>query len=241
MHPPIPTLRSGSSDRSRSRVSTLAVTMLGSTALVAPTQACMVIEPDASADVSIDLTSGPDQLVRLNVFEERDEEGTVIDRDCYASVQIPLSSFPSISNRLDTRAIAAAIQESAAALGATSCDVTVSYEDPRNDLEMAEECVTATFGFSSSDFWNESAEASCWTDEELAEIEQWREALAAEEAAREAADADAFAAAEDEIRTEEALEEWGESLDDDAALAASEDVVRASDAEPEIEVLWAGP
>ena len=76
----------------------------------------------------------------------------------------------------------------------------------------------ARFGFSSSDSWTEEAESSCWSDEILVLLEEAERTREIREA-RDAAEADAFAAAED------GSEEWGESLDAEAAFAVSAEVL----------------
>ena len=213
----------------------LAATLIGSTALASNGDACVIAEPDASALVSIEVAPGVDDEIEIVVYEERDAEGRVVGSDCYANISVALSAFPSISNRLATHTVARAIQESAAALGAETCDVRIWYEDTEDQLSLGEECVTAKFGFSSSDHWTSESERSCWTDEALADIEAWEREREAQEAL-DAEQADAFAAAEDGI------EEWGESLDEEAAAAASEEVTLSS-VEPnasEDEFLWAG-
>lgn len=104
----------------------------------------------------------------------------------------------------------------AAHAAAESRGVTISDDDPEDDLSLAEECVTARFGFSSSDYWTQESESSCWSDEMLLRLEEAERSRQIREA-RDAADA--FAAAED------GLEEWGASLDAEAAFAASEEVL----------------
>ncbi|MGB0619575.1 MAG: hypothetical protein ACPGVZ_08880, partial [Myxococcota bacterium] len=138
----------------------LAVTLIGSTATAPDADACRDLGPDATAQVSLALSSDVDPTIGIAVFETRDEEGNVTNRECHANVRIPIDAFPSVSNRIDTNAIARAIQESAAALEAESCGVTISYDDPEDDLSLAEECVTARFGFSPSDYWTQEAESS---------------------------------------------------------------------------------
>lgn len=219
----------------------LAVTLLGSTALASPGDACMAIEPDASASVSIEIAPGVEDEIRIVVFENRDENGRLVSSDCYANVSVELSAFPSISNRLDTHGVARAIRENAVAIGAETCHVSVWYEDAGDELSLGEECVTAKFGFSASDYWTSESERSCWSAEDLAELEAWEREREAEEA-RDAAEADAFAAAEDGIGEPIDLEEWGESLDEDAAVAASEEVARTSAKleSTDTELFWAG-
>ena len=196
----------------------LAVTLIGSTATAPGADACRDLGPDATAQVSLALTSDADPIIGIAVFETRDEEGNITNRECHANVRIPIDAFPSVSNRIDTNAIARAIQESAAAFEAESCGVTIAYDDPEDDLSLAEECVTARFGFSSSDYWTQESESSCWSDETLLRFEEAERSRQIREA-RDATEADAFAAAED------GLEEWGESLDAEAAFAASEEVL----------------
>ncbi len=241
-HPPIPAkdLRPAPPDRAARTGAALVVTLLGSTALATPGDACM-IEPDASASVSIEIAPGVEDEIQVLLYESRDEHGRLVGSECYANVMVELSAFPSISNRLDTYGVARAIRESAFAIGAQTCDVSVLYEDPRDELELGEECVTATFGFSSSDYWTSESERSCWSPEEVAQMEAWEREREAREA-RDAAEADAFAAAEDGIDEAFELDDWGESLDEEAARAASEAFSRAN-ADPEAaedDLLWAG-
>ena len=212
MRPPKSTLVP--SDRSTRTGLALAVSLIGGAAAAPVAQACPYIE----------ISAGVDPAIGIAVYETRDENGEVTGSNCYATVEIPVSAFPSVSNRLDTNAIARAIQESASVLGATSCDVTIAYDDPNDDLSLAEECVTASFGFSPSTFWTERSEQSCWSDEDIAAIEAW-ERERSEREAREAAEADAFAAAEDGIEGAAEVEEWGENLDEEVAFAASEEVL----------------
>jgi hypothetical protein len=217
----------------------LAATLLGSTGLAAPGEACPAIEPDASASVSIEIAPGVEDEIQIVFFEDRDETGRVVGSNCYANVSVELSAFPSISNRLDTHGVARAIRESAAALGAATCEVSVWYEDTDDELTLGEECVTAEFGFSSSSLRTIRSEESCWSAEDLARMEEWAREREAEDA-RSAAEADAFAAAEDGIEAPGGHEEWGESLDEEAILAASEDVAQSTPVSSDRELFWAG-
>ena len=90
----------------------LAVTILGSTGLAVSSEAeaCPALVPDDRAALSISLGDGSASDFMIDVFERRDEEGDLLGRDCYANVVIPLSAFPSASNRLDTGAIARSMQ-----------------------------------------------------------------------------------------------------------------------------------
>jgi len=184
-------------------------------------EACPALVPDDRAALSISLGDGSASDFMIDVFERRDEEGDLLRRDCYANVVIPLSAFPSASNRLDTGAIARSMQESASALGVERCDVQVLYEDPERTLPVGERCVTASFGFSQDAVWSTEAEARCWSDEE---IERWEEIER-----QEAAEADAWAL---EQEAHAPAEEWGEEYDDAVALEASEAVVLASAGRP---------
>lgn len=217
----------------------LAATLLGSTALAAPGEACPVIEPDASASVSIEIAPGVEDAIEIIVFEGRDEEGRIVGSSCYANVSVELSAFPSISSRLDTHGVARAIRESAAALGVDTCEVSVWYEDADDALGLGEECVTAEFGFSSSSLRTIRSEESCWSAEDLARMEEWAREREAEDA-RSAAEADAFAATEDGIEPPDGPEEWGEALDEEAVFAASEEVTRSEPVPSEGELFWAG-
>lgn len=217
--PPSPT----TPERSTRPGVAFAATLLGSTGLAAPGDACPAIEPDASAAVSIEIAPGVEDEIRIVVFEDRDEHGRLTDSNCYANVSVELSAFPSISSRLDTHGVARAIRESAAALGADTCEVSVWFEDDADDLRIGEQCVTAEFGFSSSSLRTIRSEESCWSAEDLAQMEKWTREREAEDA-RSAAEADAFARAEEGTEPADGLEEWGESLDEEAILAASADV-----------------
>ena len=217
----------------------LAATLLGSTGLAAPGEACPAIEPDATASVSIEVAPGVEDEIRIVVFEDRDENGRLTGSNCYANVSVELSAFPSISNRLDTHGVARAIRESAAALGVATCEVSIWYEDAEDALHLGEECVTAEFGFSSSSTRTLRSEESCWSAEDLARMEEWAREREAEDA-RSAAEADAFAAAEEGIEPADELEEWGESLDEEAILAASEEVAQSTPVAAEGELYWAG-
>jgi len=216
MRPPNSDLARSPRDRKRAA---LVVTLLGTTGLATPALGCMEIDPDDSAAVSIELGPGTSQDFSVDVFDSRDEEGNVVGRNCYASVAIPLAAFPSVSHRLDTAAVARAIQESAAALGVESCDVSVYYDDPEQELTMGERCVRGTYGFSENDFWSRTGEEHCWSDEDIA---QWQELER-----QAAAQADAYAAEQEAIAAA-FEEEWGEEYDDAVAVLTSEDLTLRS-------------
>lgn len=214
-------MRPPTSDVPRSRAEraqlALAVTLLGTTGFAAESATCMFSPPpDDSATVSIELGSGASQDFTVDVFERRDEEGQVVERSCYATVAMPLSAFPSVSNRLDTGAVARAIQESAVALGVETCDVTVYYDDPEEVLGLGERCVQATYGFAPSNSWLTSSEHHCWSDEEIAE---WQEMERLAEA-----EADAWAAQQEAL---EQADELGEEFDD-ALTAGAYDMLASN-------------
>ena len=225
---PEPTGEAGPTQRLRRSRLALAATLLGTTGLAGTSVACPVAIPDETAAVSIDLAPGVAHDFTVDVFERRNEEGELVGRACYANLMVPLSAFPSVSNRLDTAAVARTIQESAAALGVEACEVTIYYEDPKEELTLRERCVDATFGFSDDDFWTTESESSCFTAEEIAQYEEWER----EWERAQAAEADAYAAAEDGVADVEVVEEvaegeWGEATDDDAVQAVSDEVVGA--------------
>ena len=136
MHPPTNAPSPTPPERTTRSGVAAAATLLGSTGLAAPGHACPAIEPDASASVSIEIAPGVEDEIRIAVFEDRDQHSRLTDSKCYANVSVELSAFASISSRLDTHGVARAIRESAAALGADTCEVSVWYEDDADDRRI---------------------------------------------------------------------------------------------------------
>lgn len=176
----------------KSYLACLAGVISGATAFsaIAPLSiACGFSAPDQSTEVQMPLGPGIEAAIQVSIYEMKTEENPNAKSDCYAYVSMPLSAFPSTSNRYGTSEAASAIREKLDAWELGECSITVYYEnDTGVDFAGHELCVQGEFGFEKGSFWSTESESFCW---DPAQAEQWiAEAQAQEEAAAEAARAD---------------------------------------------------
>lgn len=146
--------------------------------------ACMLFAPDKSAEVSLSLAPGVDAAIQLSFFENEGAGDAKSKPTCDANAFLPLSAFPSTSNRFDTSDIAAAIRGQVDAWELSECFITLYYEnDTKVDLARHELCVQSTFAFEKGSFWSTDSESYCW---DPAESERIQNLIAEEEAEVEA-------------------------------------------------------
>ena len=153
----------------RSFMAVAAAAALG-TASAAQAFGCGYAPPDGSAAIPLELAPGKTTNIEVSFYK-----GGTSERDqgeCFAWVAMPLSAFPSTSNRLGTPAIAAAIREQVEEWGFTECRISLSYE---NDTKVAfashELCVQNEYGFDKGSFWSLGSENYCWDPADYEEIE----------------------------------------------------------------------
>ncbi len=157
----------------------LAVSLgLGLAALLpTPARGCPYVEP--TAQIAIDLGGG--QIAMLRIFVESPEEvawrtsqaeSARMSQDpapnCAATIDVPLSAFP--TSRLASRPadMARSIHETLKALDVRTCEVSVFYENDTNEeIAQHELCLSETFAFGARKYWSLSHETYCWEPEDF--------------------------------------------------------------------------
>lgn len=124
--------------------------------------------------ISIEVTPGYAALLEIWVetSSESTSDGTAdmtIDTTtatgarCTASIEVPLSKFP--SSRLATRPVdvARSMRDVMQKLGGGICEIAVIYEnDTGEETPSHELCVAETFEFGARKHWSMSSETFCW-------------------------------------------------------------------------------
>ncbi len=125
--------------------------------------ACFSIPPDKSVEVKFPLGAGVEAAVQISFFEKNDPKDLNAKGTCSANAYLPLSAFPSTSNRYGINEIASAIREQVDAWELSECYVTLYFENDTNvDLAEHELCTQGTFAFEEGSFWSSESESYCW-------------------------------------------------------------------------------
>ena len=137
--------------------------------------ACIAVDGEETI-VMLDFGRGKSApiMVRLVDYEamEIPEEDRPEDA-CHAWLQTELSNFPSVESRYGTGRIADTIAEAVGEWDASSCTVSVMYEnDVGAEFAAHELCRTSRYGFEDGRVRSLASEAYCWEPAPEVPLEQ---------------------------------------------------------------------
>jgi len=117
--------------------------------------------PAATEQISLALSSSAHALVDVWVLD-----GEPGEKRCFASVEVPLSAFPTARLSIRPADVARSLRDVAEKLGATECTVHVNLaNDTGEPLAEHEHCLQETFRFGERKHWSTGREAFCWEPE----------------------------------------------------------------------------
>lgn len=137
-----------------------------------PTIGCGFSPPDESAEITLPLGGGVNQTIQLSLYKTKMPDSSKTKSTCFAYAEIPLSAFPSTSNRFGTSELASAIREQVDIWEVEECSVTLFYDnDTRVELAEHELCISGRYGFEKGGFWSSDRESFCWEPTESESID----------------------------------------------------------------------